>query len=716
MPHRADTSNMLFSRLSNTVRLGVAFTLGFHVIYAIWLLLPLPRHIAALGDDVLETLGALIATSFCFCGGGLKLTGQGRVRYIAPFCGLGLLCYALQQLYIIYPDFIHHDVPVPRWVADLIALFTYPLLLAGIWQLPRRPLSLSSHLRISLDGLMVITAILNFSWYFIVGPALLVNGRSLEAKIVSSAYPLMDLLLVVCLLLLQAGMKNLRQVVWLFSAGVLCVVVSDSVFEYLVMHNLTRSGTLLDIGWSLGFMPIGIAAAVAQNLPHAVEEDEPERAPALWKSLLPYATLPCVAALALYTQNTPGPVLLRHGVVWCSLTLVGLVFARQVLAILENRELNGRLEALATTDPLTGLVNHRVFHKRLAEEGERALQEGRSLAVAMLDLDNFKFFNDVYGHKVGDDVLRQVAHALTGCAQSCDTAARFGGDEFAFLMPQSLRKTDRDKLTAEGLQSLLAEQFANLSYWPPSAETPIPLTVSIGVALLPGDTDSRFEVLEVADTRLRRSKMGETNRHVDFLCQELTHSATGFSMLNALVTAVDTKDRYTRRHSEDVLAYSLQIAARMGLDMATCRTLQIAALLHDVGKIGVPDAILRKPGKLTREEYEAIQQHPMMGAVIIGAVPGFEQTLDVVRHHHERWDGQGYPFGLHGCATPFLARLVAVADAFSAMTTDRPYRKGMGQEKALSVLEAGAGTQWDPECVSALLQVYDSKAALPMAA
>ena len=129
----------------------------------------------------------------------------------------------------------------------------------------------------------------------------------------------------------------------------------------------------------------------------------------------------------------------------------------------------------------------------------------------------------------------------------------------------------------------------------------------------------------------------------------------------------------------------------------------VAALIHDVGKIGVPDAILRKPGRLTDQEFEAVKQHPMMGSVMVGAVPGLEDTLDAVLHHHERWDGAGYPFGLQGDKTPVIARLMAVADAFSAMTTDRPYRKGMDQLKALSILVEGSGTQWDPKCVSAFL-------------
>ena len=177
-------------------------------------------------------------------------------------------------------------------------------------------------------------------------------------------------------------------------------------------------------------------------------------------------------------------------------------------------------------------------------------------------------------------------------------------------------------------------------------------------------------------------------------------------MLDALVTAVDNKDRYTRRHSEDVLVHCQAIAPQMGMCAQEQEALSAAALLHDVGKIGVPDRILRKPGKLTDEEYAAVRHHPLMGAVIVGAVPGFEAMLDAVRHHHERWDGGGYPFGLRGEETPLGARIMAVADAYSAMTTDRPYRKGMSPDKALFVLAEGMGTQWDPACVRAFLQVH----------
>ncbi len=353
--------------------------------------------------------------------------------------------------------------------------------------------------------------------------------------------------------------------------------------------------------------------------------------------------------------------------------------------------------ARADRDPLTGLLNHRAFHKRLEQEADRARREGTMLAVAVMDMDNFKFFNDAYGHAVGDDVLRQVATALSGCCRSYDTLARFGGDEFALLLPGA------GPAKAEDTARRLREAVQQLGYRPPGYDSPIPLALSVGLAVFPDDGPGRLDALTTADARLLLAKSGGGGEQAERLRASLNHSLEGFSMLDALVTAVDNKDRYTRKHSEDVMQYCVAIACALGLDEATRQTVRVAALLHDVGKIGVPDAILRKPGKLSETEFQAIQRHPMMGAVIMGAVPGFEETLDAVRHHHERWDGEGYPFGLRGEETPLLARIMAVADAYSAMTTDRPYRKGMGQARALSILEAGAGTQWDAECVQALL-------------
>jgi len=365
-----------------------------------------------------------------------------------------------------------------------------------------------------------------------------------------------------------------------------------------------------------------------------------------------------------------------------------------------ERELN-RVRDLADRDPLTGLLNHRSFYRCLDEEIARVTQMGISLSAVMLDMDSFKFFNAAYGHAVGDQVLRQVAGRLQTLCRPQDTLARFGGDEFALLLPEE------NTATVAEIEARLRARLEGMVFQPEGQASPIPLTVSIGAALFPGETGDRMRLMKLADERLLRSKSGTSeDTPADHVRWAMAH-VDGFSMLNALVTAVDNKDRYTSRHSEDVMKYGVLIAQKLGIEEQEQRTVAVVALLHDVGKIGVPDAILRKPAKLTDEEFLAVKQHPQMGAIMVSSVAGLENTLDAVRYHHERWDGGGYPAGLSGAETPLIARIMAVADAYSAMTTDRPYRQGMSREKALSLLEEGSGVQWDPTCVGAFV------AALP---
>lgn len=361
-----------------------------------------------------------------------------------------------------------------------------------------------------------------------------------------------------------------------------------------------------------------------------------------------------------------------------------------------ERELT-RVQDLADRDPLTGLLNHRAFYKRLDEEAARVTEAGTSLAAVMLDMDSFKFFNAAYGHAVGDQVLRQVAGCLQTVCRSQDTVARFGGDEFALLLHEA------NGTPAAEVEARLRASLEGLVFQPEEQASPIPLSVSIGAALFPGETGDRMRLMQLADERLLRSKSGGAHdAPADYVRRALAH-VDGFSMLDALVTAVDNKDRYTSRHSEDVMRYGVLIAQKLGIGEQEQNTVAVAALLHDVGKIGVPDAILRKPAKLTDEEFSAIKQHPQMGAIMVSSVAGLENTLDAVRHHHERWDGGGYPAGLSGEETPLIARIMAVADAYSAMTTDRPYRQGMSRAQALSILEEGSGVQWDPACVGAFV-------------
>jgi HD-GYP domain-containing protein (c-di-GMP phosphodiesterase class II) len=184
----------------------------------------------------------------------------------------------------------------------------------------------------------------------------------------------------------------------------------------------------------------------------------------------------------------------------------------------------------------------------------------------------------------------------------------------------------------------------------------------------------------------------------------------GSELFRAMVSAIDNKDGYTRKHSEEVTQYSLDIARAMNLSEDMLRTIQLAGILHDVGKIGVPDSILRKPGKLTDEEFAEMKQHPVFGALIVGALPGMEHVVLGVRHHHERYDGRGYPDQLAGENIPLIGRIMAVADAYSAMTTTRPYRKGLTERQALAEIQRGLGVQFDPQIGTLFIRLREARA------
>jgi diguanylate cyclase (GGDEF)-like protein/PAS domain S-box-containing protein len=374
----------------------------------------------------------------------------------------------------------------------------------------------------------------------------------------------------------------------------------------------------------------------------------------------------------------------------------------------QRRMLNDALDR-ADRDPLTGLFNHRSFHRRLNEEADRANRNNCEIAVAIIDINNFKFFNDCYGHVSGDEVLLQVAKQLSKNCRTYDTIARYGGDEFAVIV------TGSPMVDGAAISQRIRDAVRAANFTPPGDDVSVPLAASVGLAVYPTEAPSRHELISLADERLRNEKTGggESAAIAAGIYERLKHESKGWSTLYSLVTAVENKDRYTRRHSEEVMAYSMRIARVLGWDHEQIENIAVAALLHDVGKIGVPDAILRKPGKLTDFEHETMKKHPELGAIIVSAVPGFEATLPAVKHHHEAWDGTGYPDRLKGEEIPLIARIMAVADAYSAMTSDRPYRTGMSAEKALGILRAGAGKQWDANCVAAFLESHPSFSGEP---
>jgi diguanylate cyclase (GGDEF)-like protein len=377
--------------------------------------------------------------------------------------------------------------------------------------------------------------------------------------------------------------------------------------------------------------------------------------------------------------------------------------ALEVAVALQNARLYHLAVEAADHDGVTGLLNHRAIIQQVSTQIKDAAASGQPLAVILIDLDNFKRINDTHGHLVGDQTLKCVSTALQECCPEGHFAGRYGGDEFILVCPGA------DATAARALAENIKARLKDAEVSRPGGGS-LPVSASIGVALYPQMAGSQHELLALADVNLYESKAMGSGAIVGLdEPEEENFCAGSFTVLDALVTAVDKRDRYTRKHSEEVTDYSLMIARELGLSEETMRTLRIAGLLHDLGKIAIPDAILRKPGALTDEEFDVMKQHPVLGFLIVSAIPSLAETLPGIRHHHERWDGRGYPDQLAGEEIPLLGRLMAVPDAFSAMTTDRPYRKGLPVSEAIKRLREGVGTQFDPAMVVAFVRALDAE-------
>ncbi|HEY3865728.1 MAG TPA: diguanylate cyclase [Solirubrobacteraceae bacterium] len=356
----------------------------------------------------------------------------------------------------------------------------------------------------------------------------------------------------------------------------------------------------------------------------------------------------------------------------------------------------------ARTDPLTKLSNRRGFRELLDLELERARRGAAPMTVLMGDIDHLKEVNDRSGHHVGDAALQRVARLLEHGKRQIDGVARVGGEEFALILPD----TDGQGafMIAERLRCDLREEFSG---------DMVAITISFGVASYPQHGETAAALLRAADEALYAAKESGRNRtmlHSPFLPGK--ERAEGeprdieaerfIAVMLDLAEAVDLRFSGSARHSETVGRYAETMARELGLPERRVARVRLAGMLHDIGKVGVPDSILRKPGQLTDEELATIRRHPELGAQILEH-PSFTDVRAWVGAHHERPDGRGYPLGLRSEAVPLEARILAVADAYEAMTSDRAYRSSIGQAAARAELQCCAGSQFDPLVVKAFL-------------
>ena len=389
-------------------------------------------------------------------------------------------------------------------------------------------------------------------------------------------------------------------------------------------------------------------------------------------------------------------------VLWERSPFLSFVLVGPLLAIaLYQRSTYRALRAmrLALTDPLTNLGNHRHFHERLQRELAEAEEKNQPLSLCLVDIDDFKRINDRFGHPAGDGVLGQVGKRLRQGGE----AFRLGGDEFAVLMPGL---NGQQAFTAA---SSIVDRVAALDLEHIGA-----ITVSAGLATYPVQGVGRDELIRLADSALYWAKEHGKNQvrayRPDVVeLAELRRLAAGpdraarYRAAASLAKAVDARDAYTGSHSERVGELAARIAVRMNADPEQVELIRLAGSLHDLGKLAIPEEILRKPAPLTEAERLVLERHPQIGYRMLESL-GVDPVAEWVLHHHERWDGAGYPDGVYGDAIPLGARIIFVADAYDAMTSDRVYRRRLTVEDALLELQRCAGTQFDPEVVAAFAE------------
>lgn len=365
-----------------------------------------------------------------------------------------------------------------------------------------------------------------------------------------------------------------------------------------------------------------------------------------------------------------------------------------------------RLESLANEDGLTEVYNHRFFQDALKMKLTEYETSKKPISLVFMDIDYFKHYNDLYGHQKGDELLKTIGRLLKGSIRKNDIVARYGGEEFAIILP------DTTEEQAIKIAENIRVKIENTYFYGEENQPQGKLTASIGIAVFPDKAQNDVELIRYADDALYRAKFLNKNRveayHsiLDDIKKDIEEKDIDLvTSIKTLISVINAKDRYTYGHVERVVIYSRLLANKLNLDEDRKKKLIYGAYMHDIGKINIMEEILNKKMPLTKDEWEILKQHPISGVEIIRHVEPLKDISPLILHHHERYDGNGYPSNLKGENIPYLARVLTVVDSFDAMTSNRPYSKRKTHEEAIEELKKCSGTQFDPEIVKKFIEV-----------
>jgi diguanylate cyclase (GGDEF)-like protein len=576
------------------------------------------------------------------------------------FIGAGLLATAVGDVLF---DFWYGGNPPFPSAADAAYLLFYPLLYVGIVLLLRRRVSTFSA-TLWLDGLTAAAAAGALAAAALVEVVVNSTHGSGLVVVTNMAYPIGDILLLGLLVFVFSVTRWRPGWAWaLIAAGLLFNTVGDGLFLYRTAVGTYQEGTYLDLAWPFSLVLVALAA---WQLPGRVSRVQLQGRPLFGTPIV--CGLIATGVLVAASQRPENAITL----VLASVTIV-LVLARTGLSLWENAQLLDASREEALTDSLTGLANRRKLMLDLEIEIEEA-RDGDPRTLVLFDLNGFKTYNDTFGHPAGDALLSRLAAKLAAAVAPEGTAYRMGGDEFCVLLPG--REPDLHRIAQALWES--GEGFE--------------VTSAYGAAVIPDAATTVSSALSLADEGLYAHK-------------ELLADPRRGTAHEPLLRTLAEREPELRAHVADVSSLAVRVGERLGLGLDELEELRLAAELHDVGKLAIPDVVLQKAGSLDPTEWGFIHSHTLIGQRILSASPGLQPVGVIVRSTHENWDGTGYPDGLAGDAIPLAARIIAVCDAYSAITSDRAYRAARTPREAIAELRRCAGMQFDAAVVELLCTV-----------